>query len=152
MKTRTLKITLALTLLCTLQASVALPETIAAFTSSLLLNGHAISTEAFGQVTRGTISLARDNAGSGGKTLVAFYIYLKRNGRIVDAEAYGHNHAVLRYELSEVLRLAEAGDQLVIDPLGPGNGDDRRVLTIKKTQIVPQFEWFYGMKKKKDNC
>ncbi|MCF0073297.1 hypothetical protein LZD49_22655 [Dyadobacter sp. CY261] len=153
MKTKTLKIIFAVTLFCSLQASVALPHPTDSFDSNpLLLNGNVIGTAEFARVTRGVITLAKSDPASKQRTLVPFLIYLKRDGKIVNGSAYAHNHAVMRYEIAEVLKSAQAGDQLIIDPSEPNKVIGRQVITIKSTQIVPQFEWFFGLNKKKDNC
>lgn len=150
MKSQTIRITLAAWLFCTLQASVALPKTTDSNENALLLNGTVVTTGQFGHVVRGVISLAK--RGSDPKSLVSFHIYLKRNGRIINAEGYPHNFAVQHWEISDILKWAEPGDQIIVDPAEPQNAAGRKVITVKETQILPQFQWWYGVKSKKDNC
>ncbi|SDE99570.1 hypothetical protein SAMN04487996_108154 [Dyadobacter soli] len=150
MKSQTIRITLAAWLFFTLQASVALPETTDSYESTLLLNGTEVNTAQFSHVVRGVISLAK--GGSDRKSLVPFHIYLKRHGRIINAEGYSHNFAVQQWEIADILKWAEPGDQIIIDPTEPRNAAGRKVITVKKTQILPQFQWFFGVKSKKDNC
>ena len=150
MKSQTIRITLAACLFCTLQASVALPKTTDSRENALLLNGTEINTGQFGHVVRGTISLAKNS--SNPKSLISFHIYLKRHGRIINAEGYSHNFAVWHWEIADILKSAEPGDQIIIDPAEPQNAAGRKVITVKRTQILPQFQWFYGVKSKKDNC
>lgn len=144
---QTVKFISAMILLYSLQSSVALPKSACITNSPLLLNGHVMNTSQFAHVTRGVLTVVRGDAASGQP--VPFLIYLKRNGKIVDADAYAHNFAVLRYEIAEILESAQAGDQLVIDPVWPGNAADRKIITIKGTQILPRFQW---LNQKKDNC
>ncbi len=150
MNIKAIKIILAMILFCSLQASVALPKPAdSAIISPLHLNGKVVTIEQLTYVTRGVLTLMK--GASERKTNVPFLIYLRRGGKIVDAHADAHNHAVMYYEIAEILKSAQAGDQLVIDPVD----DDKAaqtVITIKNTQIVPQFNWFYGLNKKKDNC
>jgi hypothetical protein len=150
MKTQTIRITLAAWLFCTLQASVALPKTTDLHESTLLLNGTAVNTEQFGQVMRGVISLAK--TGSGSPSLVPFHIYLKRQGHIINTEGYPYNFAVRQWEIAEILKSAEPGDQIIIDPAEAQNGIGRKVITVKSTQILPRFQWFYLVKSKNDKC
>jgi len=150
MNFKAIKIIPAMILLCSLQASVAFPEPTE--NNPLLINGKVVTAEQFAYVTRGKLTLVKGNPASEKQTPVPFLIYLKRGGKIVDAEAYAHNHAVMYYEVAEILKSAQAGDQLVIDPVDSANKTAQKVMTIKNSQIVPQFNWLYVLKPKKDNC
>jgi hypothetical protein len=153
MNLKAIKIIPAMILLCSLQASVALPKPADAIDNNpLLVNGKVVTTEQFGHITRGMLTLAKSGTASEGQTPVPFLIYLRRSGKIVDAEAYAHNHAVMYYEVAEILKFAQAGDQLVIDPVGSTDKAAQKVITIKSSQIVPQFQWFYVLNPKKDKC
>lgn len=153
MHSKAFKIIPAMMLFCSLQASVALPKSAnPAHNNPVLLNGKVVTIEQLTYVTRGLLTLMKGDAASERKTHVPFLIYLKRGGKIVNAKADAHNHAVMYYEIAEILKSAQAGDQLVIDPVDSGDKSVQKVITIKNTQIVPQFNWFYGLNKKKDNC
>ncbi|HWV30032.1 MAG TPA: hypothetical protein VN038_10280 [Dyadobacter sp.] len=143
----------AMILLYSLQVTVALPKSAGSpDDNTLLINGRAITAEQFAHVTRGTLTLAKSESASGQQTNVPFLIYLKRGGMIVNPESHAHNFAVLSSEIHDILEFAEAGDQLIIDPVKPGNASARKVIIVKKTQIIPRFQWFYVSKQKKDNC
>ena len=118
----------------------------------MLVNGKVVTSEQFAHVTRGVLMLVKSGPASKQQTPVPFLIYLRRGGKIVDAEAYAHNHAVMYYEVAEILKFAQAGDQLVIDPVGSPDKAAQKVITIKSSQIVPQFQWFYVLNQKKDRC
>ncbi|MGX5852782.1 hypothetical protein ACWKW6_04030 [Dyadobacter jiangsuensis] len=153
MNFKAIKIIPAILLLFALQASVALPKSAdTPDENSLLINGRVVTTEQFAYVTRGILTIAKSNPVSHQNTTVPFLIYLKRGGRIVNPESHAHNFAVWSSDVHEMLEYAEAGDQLIIDPVKPHNTAARKVITIKKTQIVPRFQWFYVLKQKKDNC
>jgi hypothetical protein len=153
MNSKAFKIIPAMILLYALQASVALPNPAdTADSNPMRINGKTVTTEQFAYVTRGKLTLVKGDAASEKQMLVPFLIYLKRGGKIVDAEAHAHNHAVMYYEVAEILKSAQAGDQLVIDPVKPEHKAAQKVITIKNTQIVPQFDWFYVFRQKKDNC
>ncbi|MBO9613911.1 MAG: hypothetical protein J7619_14505 [Dyadobacter sp.] len=147
------KIIPAVLLLFILQASVALPNSAnTPDENSLLINGRVVTTEQFAYVTKGILTLAKSNSVSNQKTTVPFLIYLKRGNMIVNPESHAHNFAVWSSEIHDILEFAEAGDQLIIDPVKPHNTSARKVIVIKKTQIVPRFQWFYVLRQKKDNC
>jgi hypothetical protein len=153
MNTKAIKIIAALMLFYSLQASVALPKPVdPAHSSPVLLNGKVVTIEQLTYVTRGVLTLMKGDPASERNTNIPFLIYLKRGGKIVDAQADAHNHAVMYYEIAEILKSAQAGDQLVIDPVDSGDKTAQKVITIKSAQIVPQFNWFYGLNRKKDNC
>jgi len=153
MNIKAIRIIPAVILLCSLQASVALPKSSdPADNNPLLINGKVVTTEQFAYVTRGVLSLVKADPASDKPMPVPFLIYLRRAGKIVDAEAYAHNHAVMYYEVAEILKFAQAGDQLVIDPVGSAEKAAQKVITIKNSQIVPQFQWFYVLNPKKDKC
>lgn len=144
MKTPVIQIVAACVLLSA--ASVALPKNPERRANALLLNGQEISTEQLTRVTRGIISMGTAGAP------VPFLIYTRRSGKIVDAEADAHNHPVTYYEISEILKTAKAGDEIVIDPVGNTNAAGRKVIIVNGTQVIPQFQWFNMPKLKKDNC
>lgn len=153
MNFKAVKIIPAILLLFALQASVALPKSAnAPDENSLLINGRVVTTEQFAYVTNGILTIAKSNSVSNQKTALPFLIYLKRGGMIVNPESHGHNFAVWSSDVHDILEYAEAGDQLIIDPVKPHNTSARKIITIKKTQIVPRFQWFYVLKPKKDNC
>lgn len=147
------KILYCLFLLGTLNASVALPgppETVNC--NPLLLNGASVTMDQLGWATRGILSIVKNKLNATQNTRIPFYIYLKRDGKIMDANADAHNRPVLQYELAEILRSARAGDQIVIDPAVKTDAAGRSVITVKSTQLGPQFDWSYGLKLKKDGC
>lgn len=150
---KAIKIIPAMILLYALQASVALPKSPDTIESnSLLINGRAIAADQFSHVVRGTLTLVKGNAASKQKTAVPFLIYLKRSGKTVNPESYAHNFAVWSYEIDDILQYAQAGDELIIDPVKQQNNSGRKVITVKRTQILPRFQWFYVLNPKKDNC
>lgn len=153
MNFKAIKIIPAMALLYTLHASVALPKPSGTTDdNALLINGRVVTAEQFAHVTWGTLTLAKSNAVGGQKAAVPFLIYLKRGNMIVNPESHGHNFAVWSSEIRDILEFAEAGDQLIIDPVKPHNTSARKVIIIKKTQVIPQFQWFYLPRQKKDNC
>lgn len=143
----------AVFLLCALHATVALPKPGDSVRSiALLLNGKTIDTGQLSGVSRGIISLSANTNSSDKGQVIPFYIYLRRGGKIVDAQAYAHNYAVSHYEIAEVLKSARAGDELIIDPANQNDKTARRTIIVNSTQVVPQYNWLFGWNGKKDNC
>ena len=153
MKNITFNLLLVLLFTLTLAVSEALPAntTDNFYYNPLLLNGKSMNIEKFSVVAKGVLGMIGGNSESGQREKIPFFIYLKRAGKIVDASTCTHNHPVMAVEISEVLKFAKAGDELIIDPANKTEKAGRRVLTVKNYQPAPQFNWFYGLGKK-DKC
>ena len=153
MENKILTLLLALSLTLTLPVSQALPETLRDHltNNSFLIDGKQVNMDQLSTISRGLLSIEINNTESGKTDRIPFLIYLKRAGKIVDADAYAHNNLVESIEISEVLQAAQPGDELVIDAVNKDVTTMRRVVVIKSSRPVPQFQWFYtGIKK--DKC
>ena len=144
----------ALTLLFSLSPSVALPkEYLDGFYSSpLVLNGRSVSPAELSSARAGKLSFIKANPGTEKISKIPFLIYLKRDGRIVNGEAYAHKNPVFESDIYELLKPAQAGDQIIIEPADKNDPIERRVITVKSSQLTPQFIWFNFNKKKGGGC
>jgi len=122
------------------------------YNNPLLLNGKSVEFALFSSVQNGKISLVKGNPESDQKTIIPFYVYLKRDGKIIDANSYKHNNAVEEFEMSEILRSAKPGDQIVIDPADKNEEVGKRIITVRQEQIILPFQWFYTGIKSKGGC
>ncbi len=121
--------------------------------NTLMLDGKATDETALSTVTTGKLSLVASHTGAGELRAVPFYAYVIRDGKIVDADAFAHNHAVTEIEISAVLEMARYGDQMIIDPAGENAAKSRRVIVVRQNRYVPQFEWWPGLNaRRKDGC
>lgn len=153
MKNITLNLLLVLVFTLTLAVSEALPAntTESFYYNPLILNGKSMNIEKFSVAAKGVLNMIGENSGSGQLEKIPFFIYLTRAGKIVNANACNRTHPVMSVEISEVLKSAKAGDQLIIDPVNKSAKAGRRVLTVKGYLPAPQFNWFYGLIKN-DKC
>ena len=152
MKNVALKFFVSMTLLFTLSVSEALPENAADFyLNPLLLNGKSVEFSIFSFVNTGMISLA-GNPDSGSKTKIPFYISINRSGKIVEAYSNTHHHAVTEVNMAEILRFAQVGDQIIIDPAEKNEQVGRKIIVVKPQQLWPKFDWSYGLNKSKGGC
>lgn len=144
-------LTLIISFVLSVSSLVALPDStsVAASAGRVFLNNEEIHSTRLSARLTGTVRLA--GMVSGKSSFLPFYIYLRRNGKIVDAESYTHNHAVTEIELVRILKSAKTGDELIIDP-EKAEQANRRAFIITDVASVPQFEWFYTGLKKKDGC
>ena len=112
----------------------------------LLLNGKLMDLTQLTTNTTGVLSLVKGESG----TQVPFRVYLRRAGQLVGTSACTHNPAVTEIEIAQVLRGAQPGDELVVDPASDEVG--RRLITIHKPLYAPYLPWFFSTNKGKDGC
>lgn len=121
------------------------------YTNPYLLNGKSVDFEKLSSINMGKLRIMKANIESNQKTAIPFYAYIRRNGKIINADSYAHNHAVSEVEISEVIKSSRPGDELVIDPVTKSNGVGQRSVILKEKLLVPHFQWFdIGNKSKKD--
>ncbi|WAC09850.1 hypothetical protein [Dyadobacter pollutisoli] len=149
------KIFPTLVLILSLSASVALPREVTEKypNNSVLLNGVAVEFTQLSSINRGVISLVKGNPQAMVKTNVPFKVYLKRQGKLIDGDSYAYHYAMLQYEIANILKFAQAGDDIIIDPVDKKNDQaGPKVIHVTPIQLVPQFNWFFTPNKKGDGC
>jgi hypothetical protein len=118
--------------------------------SPLLLDGKVLDPEKLTTGSAGKLSfVSRDATAEAGRK-VSFFVYLRRAGSIVNADSY--HHAVEEIEISEILKSARAGDELVIDPATKRHGETRHSVNLKQSYVTPWFRWFFAGVKSTDGC
>lgn len=124
------------------------------FRNPLLLNDKVVDPTAFSTASIGKLSMVKGDPESGRKIKVPFYAYIKRSGFIIDGGTYARNRALTEVDITQLLKFAKAGDQLVIDPANKNDEIGRRVITVHQAQLAPiQMKWLYGViKQKNDGC
>lgn len=152
MKTKIIHLLMSVMLLFTVLITQALPKNAdeKLNRSPMLLNGKSVSPGTFSAVRYGKISIVNPEYSL--KDKIPFYIYLKRDGKIINASSKAHNASVFEYEIAEILKSAKVGDLIVIDPANKTEQLGRRIITVSPQQVGPQFQWFYGLAKKQDGC
>lgn len=147
MKNLLVKVTFLFVVLLSFSVSNGLPKNEVKH-DSLLLNGKETSADMFSWITKGKLSM-----GGGARNAVPFYIYLMREGKIINSESYVHNHAVKEYEMAEILKLAKDGDQIIVDPAGQLHNSARKVIVVKQKRFIPDlYQWLGLRKNKNDGC
>jgi len=152
MKTKMIHLLMSVMLLFTVLITQALPKNAdeKVNLSPMLLNGKSVEPAMFSAVRYGRISIV--NSGYGLKDKIPFYIYLKRDGKIIDADSKGHNATVFEFEIAEILKSAKVGDQIIVDPAGQTGQTGRKIITVSPQQVGPKFNWYYGLVKNSDGC
>ncbi|MCE7040659.1 hypothetical protein [Dyadobacter sp. CY312] len=151
MKSNLLYTVFFLATLLSVPVSNALPKDNKSDSNALLLNGKNVDMSLFSWVTRGKLSLSEGNSETKSLKRVPFYAYIKRAGKIVDAQSHAHNHAVMEIEMAEILKKAIDGDQIVVDPAGKNENAGRKIIVVKQKQFMYNFDWWLGLNKKSGN-
>lgn len=141
-------------LMLTLSVSQSFPENPESnfYYNPLLLNGKTMDITSLSTVTRGKLSMIKGDPESSQKTAVPFLVYLVRAGKRVGSPSCANNQGVTEVELSNVLSMAKAGDQLVLEPVGKEEKTGRRVIQVKQNPQLFKMQWFSGVIKSKDGC
>ena len=152
MKNQLARISVILFYAFTFSTSEALPKNSAVSSYALLLNGKLAEPENFVHVTNGHLTLINLTSKSESKTGLPFFAYLRRNGKIVDADAYAHNFSVRSIELREVLKSAQVGDNIIIEPANKTDISGRKIINVTYSMLFPVFNWFPFLNKNKEGC
>jgi len=152
MKNQIARILVILIYTFTFSTSEALPKNSATSAFALLLNGKMAEPENFVHVTNGRLTLIEINSKSVRKTGLQFFAYLRRDGEIVDVNSYARNFSVSSIELSEILRSAKVGDDIIIEPANKTDISGRKIIYVRYSMLFPVFNWFPFLNKNKGGC
>ena len=117
-----------------------------AFYNSVLFNGKPLINEQFSLNSRGVLTMVMGDM----KTKIPFKIYLKRQDKIVPLGGSAYENELTEIEVSQILKFANLGDQLVIEPV------DKKPQTAVKV-IFLRYSYFLeflnrGNSNNKDGC
>src|SRR5688572_19228716 len=101
------------------------------FSNPLMLNGEPLDYGEFNLKAQGELTVSKGAAITGQTTQVPFYVYLRRNGNkvlIPGMERPDPNQ--IKIDISEILRHAAPGDQLVIEAIRKEDGAVKRILKL----------------------
>lgn len=104
------------------------------FSNPLQLNGIELDYSKFNIGTEGELTLIKGNAVTGRATPIPFYIYLRRDGKILELPVEkALKKKLWKIDLHAILKHAEPGDQLIIKP---ANNEDWQAKRILKVLVV----------------
>lgn len=101
------------------------------YDNPLMLDGMSLDYTAFNLKSTGELRVVKGAATTGQTTLVPFFVYLRRAGKIVlipGKESPDINQ--VKVDLSEILQHAQPWDQLVIEPVRKEDGPAKRILNL----------------------
>jgi hypothetical protein len=101
------------------------------FINPLLLDGNTLDYSTFSLQSKGELSLVKGGALTGNPIQIPFYVYLRRNGRII--QLHGEETLKLKrlkIDLSMIMKFALPGDQLIIEPVNKEDWQAKRILKL----------------------
>jgi len=121
------------------------------YCNPITLNGHPLNIESFTMYTRGVLAVVHGDPASANHKPLPFRVYLRRAGTIIRQGASNDTHDVYSVQLQELMPVARAGDELVIDLAGDAKaqaGGRRTQQVIRLKPFDPLISWF----RRNDNC
>lgn len=98
------------------------------YANPILLNGQPLNYSTFSIKSKGTLTLMKGNPTSTSAVKIPFRVYLRRNGMIVYEKKSASK--LTQVEISEVLALSKAGDQLIINPTEKVDYKAKRIINV----------------------
>ncbi len=101
------------------------------FYNPLVLDGKALDYNKFSIQTSGELTLIKGLSATGKVIQIPFYVYLRRNGTIVNVP--GEERSKVKYmkiEISTILEHAREGDHLIIEPANEEDWQAKRILKL----------------------
>lgn len=101
------------------------------FSNPLMLNGKPLDYGVFSLASKGELTVSKQAAITGQTTQVPFYVYLRRHGnKVLIPGKERFDPKQIKIDISEVLRHAVPGDQLVIEAVKKEDGPVKRILKL----------------------
>lgn len=98
------------------------------YANPILLNGQPLDYSTFSIKSKGTLTLMKGKPTSSEAVKIPFRVYLRRNGMIVYEKKSVSK--LTQIEISEVLALSKAGDQIIINPTEKADYKAKRIINV----------------------
>lgn len=98
------------------------------YANPILLNGQPLDYAAFSIKSKGMLTLMKGKPTSPEAVKIPFRVYLRRNGMIVYEKKSATK--LTQIEISEVLALSKAGDQIIINPTEKADYKAKRIINV----------------------
>jgi hypothetical protein len=101
------------------------------FVNPLQQDGYPLDYSKFNIAAKGKLTLIKGNAVTGMPMLIPFYIYLRRDGKILGPQSdKALKKKLWKIDLPTLLIFAEPGDQLIIEPVNKEDWQAKRILKL----------------------
>ncbi len=97
----------------------------------LLVNGKQLNYRTFSLFSEGVLTLLDDSPNKEGSKPIAFYVSLRRDGKILEnKKMLFTNKKLEKIDLEEIFAFARYGDLLIIKPVRPEHWRAKRILRL----------------------
>jgi hypothetical protein len=121
-----------------------------AFYNSVLFNGKPLVYDQFSLSSRGVLTMVMNDSKTKEMKSMLFKVYLKRQDKILPFGVSNQVSGVTELEVSEILKFANLGDQLVIEPIEKKAQMSTRVIFLRYSYFLEFLNRSNG--NNKDGC
>jgi hypothetical protein len=101
------------------------------YCNPMMLEGVAFNYNAFTLKSEGELKLIKGDPKSGKIVEIPFYLHLRRNGMLV-THTCGEGVIFSKAEISTILKVAQDGDELIVEPVNKDDWPAKRIVKIVK--------------------
>jgi hypothetical protein len=120
------------------------------FYNSVLFNGKPLAYDQFSLSSRGVLTMVMNDSKTKEMKSMLFKVYLKRQDKILPFGVSNQVSGVTELEVSEILKFANLGDQLVIEPVEKKAQMATRVIFLRYSYFLEFLN--RGNGNNKDGC
>jgi hypothetical protein len=99
------------------------------YCNPLMLEGVKFDYNAFTLESKGELTVIKEEPKSGKAVEIPFYLYLRRNGMLVTGPC-GECVIFTKAEISTILKVAQNGDELIVEPVNKEDWPAKRIVKI----------------------
>ena len=118
------------------------------FYNSLLFNGKPLVYDQFSLSSRGILTMVMSDSKTKETKTMLFKVYLKRQDKILPFGVSNQGNGVTEVDISDILKFANLGDQLVIEPVEKKAQMSTRVIFLRYSYFLE----FLNRGGNKDGC
>lgn len=118
----------------------------------LLMDGEPINYEQFSLTSRGIITMIAEDSKSKKVMVIPFRIYLKRDNKIVHLGGSASADKLSEIEVSQILKFANLGDELVIEPIDKKFQTSTRVFFLRNNLVKFMSNFLINRNNNRDGC
>ena len=118
------------------------------FYNSLLFNGKPLVYDQFSLSSRGILTMVMSDSKTKETKTMLFKVYLKRQDKILPFGISNQGNGVTEVDISDILKFANLGDQLVIEPVEKKAQMSTRVIFLRYSYFLE----FLNRGGNKDGC
>ena len=116
--------------------------------NSLLFNGKPLIYDQFSLSSRGVLTMVMSDSKTKEIKTMLFKVYLKRQDKILPFGISNQGNGVTELDVSDILKFANLGDQLVIEPVEKKSQMSIRVIFLRYSYFLE----FLNRGGNKDGC